>query len=335
MSQAQRQQSAPQTQTKAFDAEAWLARVVNEAPAQERQPLMRGLLDRMLAGAETNARGQLLNDTLGSKEALIEEVLPPQLKGQAKRLIKRAMMTFAMNPNLRDCPPDQFVRCVVRAAEIGFAIDGKLCYVVKYKTAWEVCPDYKGLIAVAKRCGQIKHCKADIVRVNDWFDYAHVDGHDRLNHKIGLGGIQERGDVRGAYASFIMPDGHFECCYIERWELDKIRAHAPAKAGPWATWTEEMMKKSPIRRGLKMHCDDPGIIAMLELEDEMYEDEPPPKAELPTGRMDLRAKPVEAPKEESDAPLAGGNGELFSGDPNDPANDSPEVKAAVAASKGA
>jgi recombination protein RecT len=284
--------------------------VANSAPArqQQSQPApakpanlddARSLLDQIIeqTGTKIGAATKLIGEHLAARADVVEAVLPKPLKGESLRLIKRAVLTFNASPSLHACPPDVFIRCVIRAAELGLAIDGKLCYVVNYKGTFQVQADYKGLVAVAKRSGQIRDCKAEVVYRGDHFRYEHVNGQDILEHAPELHN-PDRGPVVAAYASFILPDGSFRACVMTRAEIDKIQKMAPSKGGPWATWWEEMARKCPVRRGLKLYCDDPGMVAAMALDDEDDAAEPAAQAPPPlNGTQDLRAprRPAEPP----------------------------------------
>ncbi len=203
-------------------------------------------------------------------------------------------MTLARNPELANCPTADFVRCVLEAAEIGLAIDGKLCYVVRYKSTWQCQPDYKGLIAVAKRSGQIKDCYGDVVHESDTFHALRKDDRSELVHQRYLS--LNPGEVYAAYAIVKLPDGAWRYELMTRAELDAIQQRAPAKKGPWATDLNEMRKKTVIRRALKLYCDDPGFIHAAELADGELELSAPAIASgPPVGRTRLGGNGQTAP----------------------------------------
>ena len=253
------------------------------AQATTRHESPSDLLERVLDMPITE-RHRAIDAALTSRVPKIEELLPDFMKGQGERLVKRAMLTFARNPDLQSCPPQEFVRCVLEAAEMGFSIDGKLCYVVKYKTRWQCQLDYKGLVAVAKRMKTIADAHADVVCENDTFHHEKTDGKCVLDHTYDL--RIDRGDVIGAYAIITLPSGLWRYELMSRKELDKIQSAAPAKNGPWSTHDNEMRKKTVLRRGLKTYCDDPGLIHILDMTDELED-----AGETPVGRIQ-RAAPV-------------------------------------------
>lgn len=232
------------------------------------------MLEQVLAN--TSMRSRVLRNYFDDNVAKIEEVLPAGMKGQGRRLAKRAEMTMARKPDMVECPAADLIRIVIEAAEIGLAIDGKLCHAVPYKGKWQCQPDYKGLIAVARRSGQIKDAYARIVRENDKFEHGQDGGDCILKHSYRL--TDKRGDVIGAYAIVTLPSDGWRYELIDRAELDVFQEFAPSKKGPWGgPWIDEMRKKSVIRRALKTYCDDPAFVRAMELADQEYEDDPPPE----------------------------------------------------------
>jgi phage RecT family recombinase len=224
-----------------------------------------------------NARIGGLYKTRSAGNDNIEAMLPDFMKGQADRLIRRACITFSKNPDLENITDEHFRRCVIEAAEMGFAIDGRLCYVVKYKAAYQLQLDYKAVVAVAKRMRTIKDIDADVVREGDHFRHGKYGGQSVLEHTFDIS--KPRGDVTGAYCRVFLPDGSWNYEVMTRDQLDAIQRRAPAQNGPWKTDPDEMRKKSVIRRKLKMYQDDPGLMRMLEItawEDEA--DTAPPSA---------------------------------------------------------
>jgi len=241
-------------------------------PAQQALPqtpeAASALLEQVLA--QTGKRTPFIKSELEKRIEDIEDVLPPQMKGQGSRLAKRAVMTFArQGASLNDCSAADFIRAVLEAAEVGLAIDGRLAHVVPFKQKWQLIIDYKGLVAVARRTGQIADIYAEIVCQNDSFVHGHKNGSCILEHTFRLGDI--RGDVIGCYAIVTFSDKPWRYELMDRPDLDRIQRRAPSQKGPWATDTNEMRRKTIIRRTLKMYCDDPAITRALEIAD--YEDE--------------------------------------------------------------
>lgn len=253
---------------------------------QQRAPIAeqdgRDLMAALMA-KPMHERHRLLDEALTARTPKIEEVLPDFMKGQAERLIKRAMITFQRNPDLQQVPPAEFVRCVLEAAEMGFAIDGKMCYVVKYKNQYQCQLDYKGIVAVARRMKTIVDIYSDVVCENDTFRHGRRNGESILEHSYEFG--HPRGEVIGAYAVVKLPGGEWRYEAMDREALDRIQRLSPSQNGPWKGHPDEMRKKTVIRRCLKMYGDDPGLIRVLSLTDEYDGDEEDDTATAPAATV--------------------------------------------------
>lgn len=170
----------PKTQTKTIsneEASALLDQVIKESGPQKTRAILNSYFD-----------------TPAVREQ-IEGALPRYMKGEADRLIKRALITFSRTPTLHECSPASFIRCVVQAAEYGFAIDGVLCYAVPFnckieepgkQVRWEkqcqFMPSYKGLVAVARKGGQIAEIYGYTVCTNDIWSYTRTLAGAVLEH---------------------------------------------------------------------------------------------------------------------------------------------------------
>lgn len=223
-----------------------------------------------------NARIGGLYKTLSAADHNIEAMLPDFMKGQGDRLIRRACITFSKTPSLQNISDEDYRRCVIEAAEMGFAIDGRLCYVVNYAgksaSTYQVQLDYKAMVAVAKRCRTIKDIDTDVVRDGDHFKHGRYGGTNLLEHTFDVRSL-DRGEVVAAYCRVFLPDGTWNYEVMTRSQLDAIQRRAPAQNGPWKTDTDEMRRKTVLRRKLKLYQDDPGLMRMLEITDAGLDDD--------------------------------------------------------------
>jgi recombination protein RecT len=216
------------------------------------------------------------------------------------------MVTFIRRPELHNVTPESFIRCVLEAAELGLAIDGRLAHAVKFsnkqkvngKEVWrdeaQLMVDYKGVIATARRTNVITDCYARIVREGDRFACGDRNGQAWLEFEPSLAG---GGAVLGAFAVVKLPGGEWRHEWMNAAEIHQVRGKSKSfqkKAGPWCgteTEQDEMRKKTVIRRALKTYADDPAIARLLELDDREYEKEDsntPERSALPLGRSSLR-----------------------------------------------
>lgn len=253
------------------------------SPDVERVMSNSELLDVILNTSEPTVKQKQMTQWFDGNTESIEVLLPEFMKGQGQRLTRRAMMTMASRPELQDVPVREFIRCVLEAAEFGFAIDGKLVYILKYggkSACYSVQFDYKALIAVAKRTGMIHSCDYDVVCENDHFVHSRQNGTSVLEHTYSL--AVPRGNTIGAYCRVWHRDGTWSYEVMNKQELDKVQAVSPAQNGPWKMWPDEMRKKTVIKRLLKRYREDPAMSRMIDMDDIEFDRTPDAAMETPS-----------------------------------------------------
>lgn len=257
-----------------------------KATAQQEKPNYdedRAALERVLK-LPLSKKAAVLDDALTDRISKIEGLLPDYMKGQGERLVRRAMLTFSKTEKLQQCSPASIVQCVLEAAELGFAIDGRLCYAVPYnnkkkdaagKDFWVMeaqCQvDYKGLIAAAKRCRSIQDCWARLVHDKDEFELVEENGKTQYKWKPCING--KPGNAVGVLSVATHADGWYRVDFMPIAEIDAIeRRSKSASAGfsPWQSDKPEMQKKTGLRRLLKTFSDDQGLVRLFELDDQDF-----------------------------------------------------------------
>lgn len=258
--------------------------------------------ERLLSGYyESSApeRVRTLKEHLLSRIDHLESLLPPFLKGQAERLIQRAILLIGDKAELQDASPASVIKCVLQAAELGFALDGRMVHAVVYNNKkkmpgggekWvkeaQLNVDYKGLIAFAKRQNLIRDAYARLVMPTDDFAMSEQDGRTHYNWSPDI--EASRGNKEQAVGVFAVahhPDGWFRLDYMPMVDVLAVRDRSKAAKGfsPWKTDFGEMAKKTVLRRILKTFTDDPGMAYLFQV-DRDFDDEPeaeaPPKASV-------------------------------------------------------
>lgn len=175
----------------------------------------------------------------------IAMALPAHLTPE--RMIRLACTEFSKNPALQRCNQTSVFGAIIQAAQLGLEI-GVLgqAYLVPYKDTCQLIPGYKGLIALARRSGEVSSIETHIVYENDEFDLE-LGLESKIKHKPYLDG--ERGMPRLVYGVARFKDGghHLEWMSIE--DVHKIRARSKASAsGPWVSDYAQMVRKTLIRR---------------------------------------------------------------------------------------
>lgn len=199
-----------------------------------------------------------------------EFALPSNVSIEA---FKNAAIVAAQdNPAILRCTPESVFKSLRRLAAAGLVPDGREAALVPFKGKvdgnWvEICqamPMVFGLIKTARNSGEVSDIRAHVVyqrEIEDGlFEYV-VGDEERLTHKPILFG--DRGPALACYAIAKMKDGSIIRAFLTEQEIEKIRRASSAQRiyekgkaprvsedaiGIWADWTEEMWKKSAIRR---------------------------------------------------------------------------------------
>lgn len=135
--------------------------------------------------------------------------------------------------------------------------------------------DYKGLVELALRAGNVSNIHADKVCENDIFE---VDRGQIVKHTIDY--RKARGDAYAFYCLIRFKDGGEKAEVMTREEVDSIRARSRAgQSGPWVTDYDEMGKKTVFRRCSKWITLSPEIVDALDADaDTVVEPKTAPKA---------------------------------------------------------
>ena len=178
--------------------------------------------------------------------------LPRHLKPD--RFIRIALTALTKNPRLLDCTPASLMGCLLDLSQLGIEPDGRKAHLIPFKDNRNntvICTlivDYKGLVDLARRSGEISDIHADVVCKKDEFNYS-FGSEGKLVHKPAL---KERGEPIAAYSFVKLKDGSvsYEVMNIE--EIEAIHGRSKAKDnGPWKTDWNEMAKKTVFRRHSK------------------------------------------------------------------------------------
>lgn len=162
-------------------------------------------------------------------------------------------------PALQRCTPDSLVKSALQAAQLGLEVNGILghAYLVPYGSNCQFMLGYRGMIALARRSGQIISIYAQAVYKNDVFEFE-FGLEEKLRHVPAIG---DRGELIYAYAiakleNTYSPAGKegVQFDVMSRSDIDKIKARSQSAKGaysPWKTDYEEMAKKTVLRRLFK------------------------------------------------------------------------------------
>lgn len=220
--------------------------------------------------------------------------------------------TLQRDPQLLQCTPGSIIQACEKAASDGLILDGKEAALVvfnqkdkegKWSKAAQYLPMFQGLMKLAYNTGLIKTWNVGIVYQAEFdggrFEYEAGDDAFIRHAPIIIG---ERGAPVAIYSIVEFKDGG-KSRAIMRWDEVLKIARSQKKnvddqgnlKGIWRDHTEEMGKKTIIRRHIKMLPFESDTRRAFEREDDLYTDE----------RGDSRSGEIEVPLDEPAKPKGG------------------------------
>lgn len=172
----------------------------------------------------------------------VSKALPAMLTPE--RFMRVTLTAFNKNPDLWNCSKGSIASVILQCAQFGVEPDGRHAHVIPYKGEATLQIDYKGLVALVRRSGEVVSLHADVVCENDDFDYnlGEVQRHS-IDFK------KPRGGVYAVYATARLKDGSTQSVVMAKDEVEGIRKRSRSgDKGPWVTDWNEMAKKTAFRR---------------------------------------------------------------------------------------
>jgi recombination protein RecT len=171
-----------------------------------------------------------------------------------ERMARIALTAFKQNKKLAECTPESVFASVILASQLGLepGVLGQ-CYLIPYKDQCTLQIGYQGLLDLAQRTGRIRSIEAHVVHRKDEFRYE-IGADQPLSHKPEL--FDDPGERVLCYAIAKLDSGTTIVEVMTKREIERIRdrsqnvinAKKYGKATPWDTDTEEMWRKTLIRR---------------------------------------------------------------------------------------
>lgn len=208
----------------------------------------------------------LFEKSKGNISALLPKHLTPE------RIIKITLSAASRNPRLLECSAQSILKSVLLCSEMGLEPSGQLggAHLVPYKNnktncyEAQVIPDYRGLMDLARRSGQITTIESACVYEKEVFEYE-KGLHPKLVHKPLLKG--ELGNMIAVYAIAFFKDGGHQAEVMAIDEIESIRKRSKASStGPWQTDFDQMARKTVLRRLCKYLPRSTELVKALEAE---------------------------------------------------------------------
>ncbi len=204
--------------------------------------------------------------TLINSDAMREQfarALPKHLP--AERFARIAITALTRTPKLADCTPESMMKCLLDLSAMGLEPDGRRAHLIPYGTEATLIVDYKGLVELIRRSGDVVSIRAETVCEKDSFDWKNGEVTHSVNWR------EDRGAVQAVYAEAVMKSGEKQSAVMTREEVEAIRARSRAgKSGPWVTDWPEMAKKTAVRRLSKMLPLSSEIMHHVERDDDQF-----------------------------------------------------------------
>ena len=223
----------------------------------------------MSTALSTRDKVTQLNDYLEGKKSSLIKIAPQGT--DVDRIIRVAMFEAVKNERLVQCSPTSVYMALAKACELDLVAGGVL-HRASLVPMWdkkskgynaELWIEYTGLMDLVKRSGEVAHFKAEVVYENDDFEHSFdLEKGEVLRHKKCH---DNPGDLLLAYAVCFFKDGQRQVEVMRKDQINKIRKSSRSPdSGPWAQHTEEMWRKTVIRRICKYLPLTPKTTAVLE-----------------------------------------------------------------------
>ena len=223
----------------------------------------------MTTALSTRDKVTQLNEYLESKKNSLIKIA--QQGTDVDRIIRVAMFETVKNERLVQCSPTSVYMALAKACELDLVAGGVL-HRASLVPMWdkkskgynaELWIEYTGLMDLVKRSGEVAHFKAEVVYENDEFEHSFdLESGEILRHKKCH---DNPGDLVLAYAVCFFKDGQRQVEVMRKDQINKIRKSSRSPdSGPWSQHTEEMWRKTVIRRICKYLPLTPKTTAVLE-----------------------------------------------------------------------
>ncbi len=225
---------------------------------------------KQLAIQQAGNMGDVLSGAAFRKQ--LANVLPKHL--DADRFVRIAILATTRTPKLRECTQASLMQCLIDLTQLGLEPDGRRAHLIPYGQVCTLVIDYKGLMDLARRSGEVLDIQCDVVYEKEFetgrFEFER-GSNAKLVHRPMLTG--ERGEVIGAYSYVTMKGGTNAAHFMRTDEIEKIRKRSKAaNNGPWVTDTNEMRKKTVFRQHSKTLPFSSSLQDKIEMDDQYLYD---------------------------------------------------------------
>lgn len=194
----------------------------------------------------------------------IAAVMPREMNEQ--RLYQMFVSAINREPKLAECSVESVLSCFMRCTSLGLEpsnVNGLgMAYILpygnrNYRTGQKEATliiGYKGMLALARRSGELKSIHAQAVYEGDEFEYWEDEHGQHFKFRANRDAAHEAAKLTDVYVNVQLTNGGFVFEHMTRSEIDQIMRRSPsaaAKVSPWKTDYEAMALKTVIRRSFR------------------------------------------------------------------------------------
>lgn len=209
---------------------------------------------QQLAKPQATLKDLISGDKFREQVAL---ALPAHLTPE--RFSRIALNALQRTPKLQDCTQTSLFKCLLDMAAMGIEPDGRRAHLIPYGSEVTLILDYKGLLELVRRSGDVVSIRSELVCENDEFSWEN----GKITHKIDW--RKPRGEMQAVYAEAVLKSGETQTATMTKDEVEAIRKRSRASSsGPWVSDYGEMAKKTSLRRLCKLLPLSPEIADHVE-----------------------------------------------------------------------
>ncbi len=208
-------------------------------------------MSNQLAPQQASLKSIISSDSM---KAQFAAALPSHLSPD--RFARVAITAITRTPKLQQCTQESFFKCLLDLSAMGLEPDGRRAHLIPYGRECTLVLDFKGLVELVRRSGDVVKIHSDVVCENDTF--AHSMG-DVTEHTYDIS--KDRGAVIAAYSQVTLKNGAVQSEIMSKAEIDAIKNKSRAgRSGPWVDHYNQMACKTVFRRLTKWLTLSPEIM---------------------------------------------------------------------------
>ena len=214
----------------------------------------------------TTKKPQGLKEIINSESMRAQFALALPKHLTAERFARVAITALTRTPKLADCTPASLMKCLLDLSAMGLEPDGRRAHLIPYGTECTLIIDYKGIVELIRRSGDVVSLRSETVCAKDEFAWTNGEVSHSVNWR------EDRGAMQAVYAEAVMKSGEKQSAVMTKAEVEGIRNRSRAgKSGPWVTDFAEMAKKTVVRRLSKMLPLSSEIFRHVERDDDQFQ----------------------------------------------------------------